>query len=71
MMVLEQSMQGPFLHRGRKENKDMFPEVFLAHRSVRPAKSVEVADKTQNAVFYFASNMQMLEPNRPLVKACR
>lgn len=33
------------------------------------AGTVYVADKSQNAVFYFASNMQMLEPNRPLVKA--
>eukprot|EP00930_Biecheleria_cincta_P032926 TRINITY_DN22800_c0_g1_i1.p1 TRINITY_DN22800_c0_g1~~TRINITY_DN22800_c0_g1_i1.p1 ORF type:complete len:339 (-),score=61.87 TRINITY_DN22800_c0_g1_i1:85-1101(-) len=31
--------------------------------------TVYVADKTQNAVFQFASNMQQLEPNQPLTKA--
>lgn len=31
--------------------------------------TVYVADKTQNAVFQFASNMQQLEPNQPLAKA--
>jgi hypothetical protein len=31
--------------------------------------TVYVADKQQNAVFQFASNMQQLEPNQPLAKA--